>query len=396
MKRIDIIKNIMVFLTQNITKLMCIFPLKDNRIFFSSYNGKQYSCSPKYIMEYLLEKYPSKFNMVFEIKEPKAFQVKGVKFVKSLSVGMLYYFYTSKVIVVNSGMPSYLYKRKGQYLINTWHGGGAYKKCAAGAGNPSKQERRRYSYKGKCTNLVLSSCQRFSMEEVPDIVYGYSGEIMGCGLPRNDIFFSDIFEVKNMICTLFGIPRQKKIILYAPTFRGKWDGLKNGAAVSRYESSLDIESVCEAAAEHFKSDVVFMFRMHHSLKASNIPDSYIDVSQYPDMQELLCAADVLISDYSSTIWDFSLTKKPCFLYVPDMDNYLSNDRGTYTPIEEWPGIICRSNQELQKAIREFDEESYIQKVEKHHRDMGSYENGTACEQVCRRIIEVCEGRRTTL
>ena len=115
----------------------------------------------------------------------------------------------------------------------------------------------------------------------------------------------------------------------------------------------------------------------------------IDATSYPDMQELLCAADILISDYSSTIWDFSLMKKPCFLYCPDLDYYMNYDRGTYTPIETWPGILCRSNEELEQAILHFNEEEYIKKVEKHHRDLGSYETGHACEQVCRRIAEVC-------
>ena len=69
---------------------------------------------------------------------------------------------------------------------------------------------------------------------------------------------------------------------------------------------------------------------------------------------------------------------------------MQEDRGIYTPIESWPGILAKSNEELRKAILEFNESSYREKVEKHHHNLGSYENGTACERVCTRIAEVCE------
>ena len=185
MKKIrDIIKNIAVFLIRNIFKVMWIFKIKDERIFCSSFLGAQYSCNPKYIAEYLLEKYPDSFEIIFELKNPKSMDQKQIKFVKSLSITMIYYFCTSKVIISNGGMPSYLPKRKNQYVINTWHGGGAYKRC------PLDGRHLIDRYKRRCTDLVLSSNRKFSELEVPDIVPGYAGEIMTCGMPRNDLLFS--------------------------------------------------------------------------------------------------------------------------------------------------------------------------------------------------------------
>ena len=166
-----------------------------------------------------------------------------------------------------------------------------------------------------------------------------------------------------------------------------WEGVS--VSEKALDLDIDIKRVINSLESRYHRDVVVLFRKHHALKIDNRIENVIDVSDYPDMQELLCAADILISDYSSTIWDFSLTKKPCFLYCPDLDYYINEDRGTYTPIETWPGILCRTNEELEQAIQTFDEVEYVKKVEKHHRDMGSYESGTACEQVCKRIAEVC-------
>jgi CDP-glycerol glycerophosphotransferase len=113
----------------------------------------------------------------------------------------------------------------------------------------------------------------------------------------------------------------------------------------------------------------------------------ISASDYPDMQELLYAADILITDYSSSMWDFSLTFKPCFIFAPDLKKYLA-EQGFYTPIEEWPFPIAETNEQLIENINNINEEKYKQTVRKHHADLGSYENGTACEQFCHSVFSV--------
>ena len=113
----------------------------------------------------------------------------------------------------------------------------------------------------------------------------------------------------------------------------------------------------------------------------------INASQYPDIQELLCAADILITDYSSCIWDFSFTFKPCFIYAPDLKKY-QDEQGFYTPIEDWPFPLAKTNQQLMENIIVFDDEKYKQAVKKHHADLGSYETGTACEQFCRAVFSI--------
>ena len=106
------------------------------------------------------------------------------------------------------------------------------------------------------------------------------------------------------------------------------------------------------------------------------------------MQELLLAADVLVTDYSSSIWDMSLAFKPTFLYCPDLDRYRA-ERDFYIDIHEWPFPLAADNAALAANIRGFDEEKYRADVAAHHARLGSCETGHASEAAARRIMQVC-------
>ncbi len=380
-------------LVRNVLKVFWIFPLRENRIIFISHSGTQYSCNPKYISQYLGERYPGKFERIFALKLPEKWVGDGEKFVRFLSPRFLYDCLTAKVITSNCGMPTYLPKRKGQFVIDTWHGGGAYKRNNCNLENIgiTKARREMLLYKSYCTNMVLSSSAVFSSLVLPDLEPNYKGEVLPCGMPRNDILFQgNHVAIRQKVCEDFGIGPGRKLVLYAPTSRGSFDTMTLRTSGS-LEVGLDVGSLLEAARRMLNSDVVLLIRSHHATDLVSLGESQdvVDVSGYPDTQELLCAADMLVSDYSSIIWDYALTKKPCFLFVPDLDYYLTEDRGTYTPVETWPGIVCRSNEELCQAVLHFDEAGYVRKVERYLSDMGSYETGMACEQVCHRIAEVC-------
>ena len=381
MFRRDLIQYVGTLFTRSFAKVFWIFPIANNKVIFTSFIGKQRSCNPLYIQKYLQEKYQNEFKLIWVLREKDAGE-KDSNTVRFLSLKHFYNFCTAKVIVDNGGMPTYMPKRRRQYVINTWHGGGAYKR-SVGLDISKKYRVKLEEYKGRNTDLVLSSCETFSTKAIPDIVIGYSGEIMPCGCPRNDIFWSkNTDELKKKIHSRFNIQDDALIVLFAPTFRG----ISNPH--EKFHQQIKWSNILQAVEKRFGRKAVAMFRAHNYMSQYDI-GSVIDATSYPDMQELLCAADILISDYSSTIWDFSLMKRPCFLYCPDLDYYLNEDRGVYVPIETWPGILCRTNEELEQAILNFDAETYAEKVEKYHQDMGSYETGHACEQVCKRIAKVC-------
>ena len=111
-----------------------------------------------------------------------------------------------------------------------------------------------------------------------------------------------------------------------------------------------------------------------------------NATAYPDMQDLLQCADVLLTDYSSCMWDFSLMHKPCFLYARDISEY-RGERDFYTPIEDWPFPLASNNDELAQVIADFDEDTSHAAVDRHHEELGSTESATAARQCAERIVE---------
>ena len=149
---------------------------------------------------------------------------------------------------------------------------------------------------------------------------------------------------------------------------------------------IDCKAIQSALSEKFGGNWFILFRTHYFvMNQLNNAANYIDASNYPDMQELLYAADVLITDYSSSMWDFSLTRRPCFLYATDL-NYYDLDRGFYSDIHTWPYPLAESNSALIKNIKQFNNDQYQKNIQKHWDALGSYESGHACETVANYIL----------
>ena len=119
--------------------------------------------------------------------------------------------------------------------------------------------------------------------------------------------------------------------------------------------------VCDALHERFGGRWIFAYRYHPCIvnreKAKRM-ENVADFTDYDDMQELLLASDVLINDFSSSMWDFMLTGKPCFTFALDMDHYVETTK-LYTPLNEWPFSKARSNEELAENILNFEEKIHI-------------------------------------
>jgi len=377
--KLAIICSLRIFL-----RIFYVFPICKNRIVFISFYGKQYSCNPKYLFEYIYQNYGDRFQYVWCLNDQEIFpdKYKSVRLVKYLSLRHIWYVLTSKYYFDNQFFVPFFNKRKYQLFVNTWHGGGAYKKIAANLKFFSNERVRCMSsllkIRAKQTSFVISSCISFT--DSITMEWGIpKNYFLPIGMPRNDVFFSINNEKKNKIMEQFGINKKLKMILYAPTFRG------NQKSPEDIEFTLNIELLMKVAKDKFNNDFILLYRGHTLFVFKNIPEEIINVSQYPDMQELLCAADILITDYSSCIWDFSFTYKPCFIYAPDLKKY-QEEQGFYTPIEDWPFPLAETNEALAENIIKFDYNIYKQAVKKHHTDLGSYETGSACEQFCRTVF----------
>ena len=365
-----------------LTLVFRIFPLNSSRILFYSFSGKEYSGSPKYISDYLVEK---EENMeiiwaVNNLEKWKFLTEKGWKVIKYNSLAHLYYSATSQFIVTNTGPYKAVRYRKNQKIINTWHGGGAYKKT--GIDNPykGKYEIMYNKFLGQAgVTLFLSSSSAFTKYVIKG-AFDYKGEIAECGLPRNDIILSSGKgdSISQKVKTFFHLESSKRMILFAPTWRNY--------QLNQYEK-INIELVLRASMERFGGEWVFIYRGHnlsHELEIEGTDLKCINGTNYTDMQELLIAADILISDYSSCIWDFSLTRKPCFLFTPDLEEYNSKF-AFYTPIESWGFDVCLTNKQLADCIRCFSEKKYLENIERNHLLFGICETGKATEYVCNYI-----------
>ncbi len=375
-KRHHYIKKCLIYTLRCVLKIFYIFPIKKRRILFSSYEGRTYSCSPKYIFELLYQEFGSLYEYVWGVNDKTLLPHKyNVIVVKYLSFKFLFYSMTSKIIINNVGIEPILPKRKSQIFINTWHGGGAYKK-----GKPNEKYLR--TLRSKMTDYVLSSCRRFSeivsQESFLDID---ESKVLPIGMPRNDLFFKgeQYQEIRNRICQIYGLDKNKILVLYAPTHRG------TNHFKQSFNGINDEKEITDIIKCKFKKDAILLYRAH--LETSFLIQGAVNVSDYPDMQELLVAVDILITDYSSSIWDYSLTYKPCFLFTPDLHQYIQ-DVGFYTPIDLWPYPSVLTMDDLCSNIRNYEESAAIEKIKNHHALLGSYETGTATEQVCS-VIRQC-------
>lgn len=380
-----VLVNIKNIIARTIINMFNCLPIKKNKIFLFSYYGSQYGCNPKYISEYIIKNYPNdKFDLVWAFNDISSKEhIQGVRKVKIMTLKYFYELCTSKVIITNFRTVDMFKKRKNQYYIQTWHSSLRLKQIEKDAENslPEHYIKMAKEDSKKC-DLLLSGCKYST--DIFKRAFWYNGEIFEHGTPRNDLLAKVDEQYKANIKKKLNIANDAKLVLYAPTFR-KNDDLE--------VYNLDYKEVLNSLKLKFGGDWRFCVKLHpHLISKSeqlNYGDDVLDLTKYDDIQELLAISDVLISDYSSLMFDFGLTKRPCFLYVPDLDEYTNQDRKLYFDIEQLPFINTKSSTDLITEIRSFDKEIYNKELNVFLDSIGSFENGDSCEKLVERISKVC-------
>lgn len=368
------LKIFVLYIVKTFLSVLKLFPLKKNRCFFESYNGSQFSCNPKALFEFFKIKNEN-FEYIWSLNS-KSNVPSDVIVVKPKSLKYFYYLITSKFVFTNIELSSYIPKKRNALWFNTWHGGGAFKKVEHE--EKSLYQRITKRIVSKNTNFYISSSEKFT--QVMQNSTGIEIEkFLPIGMPRNDVFFDKdkIEKANKSVRNYFGLLVDDFVVLYAPTYRGNLN--------SDFDIRFDFKSFYDKAKTVSGKNVRILFRAHHAMLGKyNFDSNFIlDATNYPDMQELLCVTDFLITDYSSTIWDYSLLKRPAALFVPDLEKYESN-RGLYTSIETWPFPYFKTNQKL---CEKLSLEPEIKKIESYLLALNSYEKGTACESVFKIIME---------
>ncbi len=365
-------------------------PIEPNKIIFRNHLGS-YGCNVKYICEEIIrQKLP--YDLVWVVdKHILKFQKdypKNVRLVMTGTSDATREYATARIWIESERRYEFvregLFKREGQTYIQTFHGSLGIKKTG-----PDRKD----VLKG---NLIvpkidaaqidyLVSNSTFTTEYLKRIFWN-NGKILEVGHPRNDIFFQDSASVKRKVFGFYGIPENKKIILYAPTLREDRDLTCYG---------LDFKRLVDAASKRFGGEYVVMLRLHPMIidlkdKYQNDFDGIIDATDYSDMQELLVSTDIIVTDYSSCIYDFMLTRRPGFIFATDLKKY-NNGRGLLFSLTSTPFPVATNNDELVDKIEAFDNGRYLEEVEAFLKGKGCVDDGHASGKVVELIKQIISG-----
>ncbi len=382
----NVLKIVYSEMVRLITAPLRLLPIKKNRILFTGLtggSGYEYSCNPRYVYEYMREYFPGEYEYIWAVSDRKRYsflEEEGVKVVKHFTVSSFPMLLTSNVIVTNGSYVPWFPFRKDQYVINTWHGGGAYKKVENEKPGADWATRKRAEFCANNIDLFVASC-KVQEDEMIRTTYQYKGEVLRAGTPRNDkLVNGDVADMAKKVRDYYKIEDDRKILLYAPTYR-----VASPAVV------FDADKITTKLEQHGEKWVV-LSRFHRyqeqSMNISVVGDSVIDVAQYTEMQELLCAADILITDYSSCVWDYSFLQRPCLLYVPDKEEYNKNV-GFYVSMERWPFLSAQTMDELIECVISLKKREVLDELlcnmQAHLEELGSYESGRCRESIAKKI-----------
>lgn len=218
--------------------------------------------------------------------------------------------------------------------------------------------------------------------------FHYKGNIFEAGSARSDVLFHGE-TYKLLICEKYGIDLESRILLYAPTFRG---GTGQDYIMRQGDIDLDFEMLHETITETYGGEWIILFRMHPVISRENIRRSenkfVIDVGDYQDSQELVAAADIVITDYSSIMFEPAFVHKPVFLYAPDRKEYINHERRLLIDYDALPFPIVESSVQLCEAVRDFEQREYDRKLDDFFEMYGVHEDGHASERAAKFISEL--------
>ena len=390
------IKNYLIY------KITTLFIKTDEKtIIFGCFNGRNYSDSPKAIYKYMLsdEKYKDyKFIWAFSDMEKHSFLEKNKNTVVVKSKGISYYkaLAKSKYWFFNYKIYDFIYPKNNQIFIQCWHGTplkrlGCDLQHFNNAMNTLKDMKKRYKKETTKFSYFLSPSE-FCTEKFRSIwnmkEVGKEGCILELGYPRNDFLYNYTREDVERIKSSLDIEgTNKKIILYAPTYR---DNQHSSGVGYTYKTEVDFDKL----QKELNNDYIILFRAHWLVANSFNFDKYkgfiYDVSNYDDINELYIVSDLLITDYSSVFFDYANLKRPIIFYMYDLEAYRDDIRGFYLDIDkELPGPILKEEEDLISEIKNysFSNNFYDEKYKKFNQKFNYLDDGKAAQRVVEKILK---------
>ncbi|MBR1802658.1 MAG: CDP-glycerol glycerophosphotransferase family protein [Clostridia bacterium] len=371
--------------------------VQDKTVIFFAFKGKSYACSPKAIYEYMQSdqayqdytyiwafQEPEKYKFLEKNKNTKVISYGGRKFEQYLAI--------AKYWIFNYRVEDHIYPKKKQVYVQCWHGTplkrlGYDLKGTHNAMNSEEEIHQKYKIDSKKFKYFISPSE-FATEKFISAwnlkAQGKENVIIQEGYPRNDFLLnyqpSDIERIKEKL----NLPKNKKIILYAPTWRD--DQHQSGVGYT-YKTEINFERL----QEQLQDEYIILFRAHYLVANSFDFQKYkgfiYDVSQVDDINELYVISDILVTDYSSVFFDYANLKRPILFYMYDLKKYQEELRGFYIDLAELPGPIFETEQELIEQIRRVQNFLVDEKYQAFNKKYNYLDDGQASKRVIETIIK---------
>ncbi|MGF9976161.1 bifunctional glycosyltransferase/CDP-glycerol:glycerophosphate glycerophosphotransferase [Viridibacillus arvi] len=362
-------------------------PLNEKKIVFESFLGKNYADSPKYIYEYMVKHYPE-YEFIWSFNEINHDIPGNAKQVKRLSLAYYYHMATAKYWVNNMRQPLHLQKREGNVFLQTWHGTPLKKLVfdmnEVYSANP-KYKQQFYEQSRLWDYLIAANSYS---SDIFKSAFKFDKVMLEDGYPRNDtLYINNNSDYITKMKTKLNIPLDKKVILYAPTWR---DDEFYEPGKYKFNLKFDLQKLQEKLGDEY----VILLRMHYfiadDLNINGYEGFVYNMSKYDDIAELYLISDILITDYSSVFFDYSNLRRPILFYTYDLEKYRDQLRGFYIDIEnEVPGPLVKTTDEIIDAVLNIDKVTieYKEKYDIFYDKICGWESGKATEKIVEKVFK---------
>lgn len=368
-----------------------LFNKDHSLIIFESFLGKQYSDNPRALYEYMSIHHPE-YRLLWSVDKRYAetFEHYDLPYIKRFSLNWMIYMNKATLWITNSRLPLWIPKPKTTTYVQTWHGT-PLKKLATDMdevympGTNTEKYKRNFTKESAKWDFLISPNEYST--EIFRRAFQFDKTVLETGYPRNDFLYtnSDEAAVSNLKKEI-NLPEDKKVILYAPTWR---DDSYHAKGRYKFNLEFDLKKMYEALGE----DYVIVLRLHYlvseNLDISGYEDFIYDFSMYEDIRGLYSISDLLITDYSSVFFDYANLERPMIFYVYDIDNYRDKLRGFYFDFEnQAPGPLVKTTDALIDVIKESESSDFneIYNTKAFRDKFCLLEDGHASERVAEEVI----------
>ena len=372
-------------------------PVKDNVIMFESSNGRNYTGNPRYIYEEMVRQgLDNEYNCVWSLTDTNIPIPGNCTKIKRPGMKFLFYSLRSKFWIFDSRHQYYLKKNKNTRYIQTWHGT-PLKKLALDMDKVNSSEttdiedyKAKFKKNSSLWDYLIS--QNSYSSKIFKRAFAFDGEMLEIGYPRNDILINENNETKiNEIKERLNIDKDKKIILYAPTWR---DNEFHKKGIYKFATEMDFNAMKNALSDEYVLIVKFHYLVKDEINWDEYRDFIIECNEMWDIQELYLISDILITDYSSVMFDYALLNRPILFFTYDLDFYKDNLRDFYFDINTVPGPLIETTEDLVDFIKNNSKEDYFEKYGTKYQAFketyNEFDKGSSCQSVIELVERLSE------